>query len=165
MTTIELSSQLLRHESVLLKYAYSFNLTRDDAKDLVQDTFMKALINRDKYVDNEKLKAWVLAIMKNTFVDNYRRGSIQKKLSDYKNESVLISTVTTTASDNPESVLTTMEIMHYVEKLQYKLRMPFKMYVEGFKYSEISEKLNLKIGTVKSRIFLSRRYLMNILKY
>ena len=164
MTSVEFSSQLVRHQPVLLKYAYSFNLTRDDAKDLVQDTFVKALLNRDKYVDNEKLKSWVLAIMRNTFVDNYRRNSIQRKISDHTKESVLISTVATAASDNPESVLSTLEIMHNVEKLQDKLRMPFKMYMEGFKYSEISEKLNLKIGTVKSRIFLSRRHLMNILK-
>jgi len=148
----------------MLRYAYSFNLKRDDAQDLVQDTYMKALMNRDKYVDNEKLKSWVLAIMRNTFVDNYRRGSIQKKMSDSINQSLLVSTITTAGSDNPDSVLSAMEIAQYVEQLQDKLKMPFKMYVEGFKYSEISEKLNLKIGTVKSRIFLSRRYLMNLLK-
>jgi RNA polymerase sigma-70 factor (ECF subfamily) len=102
MTTVEFCTQLVRHESVMLKYAYSFNLKRDDAKDLVQDTYVKALQNRDKYVDNEKLKYWVLAIMRNTFVDTYRRTSIQKKLSDHSNESVLISTVATAASDNPE---------------------------------------------------------------
>ncbi len=164
MTTVEFCSQLVRHESVMLRYAYSFNLKRDDAQDLVQDTYMKALMNRDKYVDNEKLKSWVLAIMRNTFVDNYRRGSIQKKMSDSINESLLVSTITTAGSDNPDSVLSALEIAHHVEQLQDKLRMPFKMYVEGFKYSEISEKLNLKIGTVKSRIFLSRRYLMNLLK-
>jgi len=164
MTTVEFCSQLVRHESVMLRYAYSFNLKRDDAQDLVQDTYMKALMNRDKYVDNEKLKSWVLAIMRNTFVDNYRRGSIQKKMSDSINQSLLVSTITTAGSDNPDSVLSAMEIAQYVEQLQDKLKMPFKMYVEGFKYSEISEKLNLKIGTVKSRIFLSRRYLMNLLK-
>jgi RNA polymerase sigma-70 factor (ECF subfamily) len=164
MTTVEFCTQLVRHESVMLKYAYSFNLKRDDAQDLVQDTYVKALQNRDKYVDNEKLRSWVLAIMRNTFVDSYRRASIQKKISDHSNESVLMSTITTAGSDNPDSVLSALEISDYVDRLQDKLRMPFKMYVDGFKYSEISEKLSLKIGTVKSRIFLSRRYLMNLLK-
>jgi RNA polymerase sigma-70 factor, ECF subfamily len=164
MTTVEFCTQLIRQESVLLKYAYSFNLKRDDAKDLVQDTYVKALLNRDKYVDSEKLKAWVLAIMRNTFVDSYRRSSIQKKLSDPVKEAVLVRAVATDGTDNPDSALAVLEIAHYVEQLQDKLRMPFKMYVEGFKYSEISERLNLKLGTVKSRIFLSRRYLMNVLK-
>jgi RNA polymerase sigma factor (sigma-70 family) len=164
MTTVEFCTQLVRHESVMLKYAYSFNLKRDDAKDLVQDTYMKALLNRDKYVDNEKLKAWVLAIMRNTFVDSYRRSSMQKKLSDPVKEAVLVNAVATDGGDDPDTLLTALEIESYVEKMKDKLRLPFQMYVDGFKYSEISEKLNLKIGTVKSRIFLSRRYLMNLLK-
>ncbi|MCX6320342.1 MAG: RNA polymerase sigma factor [Bacteroidia bacterium] len=74
MTAIEFCSQLLSLEHSLLKFAYHLNLKRTDAKDLVQETYLKVLMSRDKYVDNQKFKAWTFTIMKNTFVDNYRRS-------------------------------------------------------------------------------------------
>src|SRR5665648_335390 len=74
MTTMEFCSQLLSLEQSLLKFAYRLNLKKADAKDLVQETYLRVLISKDKYVDTKKFKAWTFTILKNAFVDNYRRG-------------------------------------------------------------------------------------------
>lgn len=161
MTTIEFCSQLLSLENSLLKYAYRFNLKGADAKDLVQETYLRVLINREKYVDNKKFKSWAFTIMKNTFVDSYRRGLRKAAYTVQLNESFLLSIPEPVGYDNPDSSYHAGEIKQNIENLNDKLRLPFKMYVEGYKYSEIADELDLKIGTVKNRIFLSRKQLMS----
>lgn len=161
MTTIEFCSQLLSLEHSLLKFAYRLNLKRADAKDLVQETFLRALSRRDKYVDSEKIKAWTFTIMKNTFVDNYRRSFRQNISRDQTNDSIFINQTEPTGYDDPVSTYSALEITQNIEQLNEKLRVPFKMYVNGYKYIEIADELNLKIGTVKNRIFLSRKQLMS----
>ena len=161
MTAIEFCSQLISLEHSLLKFAYRFNLKKADAKDLVQETFLRALMNRNKYVDNEKFKAWTFTIMKNTFVDNYRRSYSKNTYSDQTNESFFINQTEPAGSDDPDSAYSALEITQNIEQLKDKLRVPFKMYINGFKYTEIADELNLKIGTVKNRIFLSRKQLMD----
>lgn len=160
MTAIEFCSQLLDLENSLLKYAYRFNLKRADAKDLVQETYLRVLINREKYVDNKKFKSWAFTIMKNTFVDSYRKSLRKATYTDQLNESYFISIPEPVGFDNPDSAFHASEINQYIDNLNDKLRLPFKMYVEGYKYSEIADELDLKIGTVKNRIFLSRKKLM-----
>jgi RNA polymerase sigma factor (sigma-70 family) len=160
MTTIEFCSQLLSLEHSLLKFAYRFNLKKADAKDLVQETFLRVLISKDKYVDNEKFKSWTFTIMKNTFVDKYRRSFKENTYIDQTNESYFINQAEPVGSDDPDSAYSALEITQNIEQLKDKLRIPFKMYINGYKYVEIADKLNLKIGTVKNRIFLSRKQLM-----
>ena len=160
MTSVEFCSQLLSLEHSLLKYAYRFNLKRSDAKDLVQETYLRVLINREKYVDSKKFKSWAFTIMKNTFVDSYRRSLRKATYTDQLSESYFISIPEPVGYDNPDSAFYAGEISQNIENLNDKLRLPFKMYVEGYKYSEIADELDLKIGTVKNRIFLSRKQLM-----
>ena len=160
MTTIEYCSQLLSLEHSLLKFAYRLNLKSADAKDLVQETFLRALMNRDKYVDNEKFKSWTFTIMKNTFVDNYRRSYRKNTYYDQTNDSLFINQTEPVGYDDPDSAYSALEITQNIEQLNDKLRVPFKMYINGYKYTEIADELNLKIGTVKNRIFLSRKQLM-----
>jgi RNA polymerase sigma factor (sigma-70 family) len=159
MTSIEFCSQLLSLEHSLLKFAYRFNLTRPDARDLVQETYLKALLSREKY-DNQNFKSWAFTIMKNTFVDNYRKTSRKNTSSYQANELFFTNRKEPAAYENPESAFYVKEINRNIEQLNEKLRAPFKMYIEGYKYTEIAEELNLKIGTVKNRIFLSRKRLM-----
>jgi RNA polymerase sigma-70 factor, ECF subfamily len=161
MTSIEFCSQLLSLETSLLKFAYRLNLKRADAKDLVQETYLRVLMSREKYVDNQKFKSWTLTIMKNTFVDNYRRSLRQNTFSDQTNESFFINQAEPVASDDPDTAYSVLEINQNINQLQDKLRIPFQMYINGYKYTEIASKLKLKIGTVKNRIFLSRKQLMH----
>jgi len=161
MTAIEFCDQLLDLEPSLLKYAYHLRLSNSDAKDLVQETFLKILSSREKFVDNGYLKAWTFTIMRNTFINNYRRNVLQKTYYDRTYESFLINQTIASGSDNPDSAYSVTELTQSIAQLNVKFRVPFKMYIEGYKYSEISDKIKLKLGTVKSRIFLARKLLMN----
>jgi RNA polymerase sigma-70 factor (ECF subfamily) len=163
MTATEFCSQLLDLEHSLMKFAYRLTLKKEDAKDLVQDTFLKVLSRKDKYVDNEKFKSWTFTIMKNTFVDNYRRRSNQSTGIEVSYESMLNNKIHPVMSDDPVSAYSILEIFQRIEQLKEKLRIPLKMYVKGYKYSEIASELQLKIGTVKNRIFLSRKLLTALL--
>jgi RNA polymerase sigma factor (sigma-70 family) len=165
MTSIEFCSQLLGLEHSLLKFAYHFNLKRADAKDLVQETYLRALMNQDKYVDTQKFKSWTLTIMKNTFVDNYRSSLRKKTYTDTVDESSFFTQKEPLSPDNPDSEYSALEINRNIEQLKDALRVPFTMYINGYKYSEIADMLNLKIGTVKNRIFLSRKQLMSQLSW
>jgi RNA polymerase sigma-70 factor, ECF subfamily len=161
MKEIEFSNQLLNLEQSLLNYAYRLKLGKDDARDLVQETYLKALLSRDKFIDTGYLKAWTITIMRNTFINNYRHNVLHKSYCDPTEESYYISQTKCSESDNPDSVYSVMEITKNIEKLKDKFRVPFKMYVAGYRYREIANTINLNIGTVKSRIFLARKVLMN----
>ena len=154
-------SQLLDLEQSLMNYAYRLKLGNDDARDLVQETYLKALLNRDKFVDNGYLKAWTITIMRNTFINNYRHNVLHNTHCDRTEESFYINQTKCSGSDNPDSIYSVTEITKNIEQLKDKFRVPFKMYVAGYRYREIANTINLNIGTVKSRIFLARKVLMN----
>jgi RNA polymerase sigma-70 factor (ECF subfamily) len=161
MTSLEFNSQLIGLESSLLKFAYSLSLKRSDAKDLVQETYLRVLINQHKYVDSQKFKSWAMTIMRNTFIDNYRRNSRNNSCSLTTNDSLIFNRTEPFTNDNPESAYSEKEISRNIEMLSDKLKTPLKMYISGYKYSEIAENLDLNLGTVKNRIFLSRKQLMS----
>ena len=91
MTAIEFQHKLLNLESSLERFAYSLTINREDAKDLVQETFLKALIYRDKFVHNDNFKAWTYTIMKNTFINNYRRNARKNTHRDQTKESYFLN--------------------------------------------------------------------------
>jgi len=159
MIKVEFCSQLLSLERHLRKFAYRLTLNKPNAKDLVQETFLKALINREKFVIDENFKAWTFTILRNAFINNYRRNSRQITFCDQTSESFYSNQTEESGSDDPDSVYSELEIKRNIEQLKDMLRVPFKMHIDGYKYKEIASKLNLNIGTVKSRIFLSRKQL------
>lgn len=159
MSENEFGKQLTILEKGLYNYARSLKLSTDDAKDLVQETFLKAILNRDKYSDKGFLKAWTISIMRNTFINNYRRNTLMNQKIDQTNDSYFINQTNSIAQENPDSDYSFKEISNNIELLNKKFRIPFKMYVEGYKYKEISKTINVNIGTVKSRIFFARKEL------
>jgi RNA polymerase sigma-70 factor, ECF subfamily len=161
METTEFSEQLMEMEQSLLKYAYRLKLGEADSRDLVQETFLKAILSRDKFVDTGFLKAWIFTIMRNTFINNYRHNLLQNTAIDHTDESFYINQTKCSGSDRPDSIYSVNEITQSIEQLKDKLKLPFKMYVAGYRYREIANTFNLRIGTVKSRIFLARKILMN----
>lgn len=164
MTAIEFNHHLTTLEGALQRFAVSLTLNREDARDLVQETYLKALDNRDKFTDARNLKAWVYTIMKNSFINNYRRRVRQKTTFDDTRDLYLLSNLSRPESFNPLSSLSAAEIEAEIDRLEDEFRIPFRMHQEGYKYQEIAEELNLKIGTVKSRIFFSRKKLMEALE-
>ena len=164
MTAREFNQSIIDLKGNLQKYALSLTLDRDNALDLVQDTFLKAIQNQDKFVDATNLKAWVFTIMKNTFINNYRRKMRENTMMDGTQELYYINIPSERGSVSPESSYAGAEIEKAIEALHDDYRKPFRMHLDGYKYEEISEELHLKLGTVKSRIFFARQKLMSVLK-
>lgn len=164
MTSQEFTSGIIDLKGNFHKYALSLTLDRDNALDLVQDTYLKAIQNQDKFVDDTNLKAWAFTIMKNTFINNYRRKIRENTMIDGTQELYYLNLPSDKGSISPESSYAGNEIEKAIDALHEDYRLPFRMHLEGFKYDEIAEKLNLKLGTVKSRIFFARKKLMSVLK-
>jgi len=160
MTAIEFNHKLVNLQDNLSYYANVLTSNVEEAKDLVQDTFMKALSNREKFKPDTNLKAWTYTIMKNTFINNYRRNQKSNTIIDTSEDLYYLNNSHKTINNSPESVIYIGEIKKGIEKLEAEHRKPFEMHTQGYKYKEIAEDLDLSIGTVKSRIFFTRKKLM-----
>jgi len=164
MTSSNFSHQVLELRQFLLFFALSLTRNRPDAEDLVQETFMKAILNKNRYSDNTNLKAWLFTIMKNIFINNYRRKVKARTIFDDSKDGYLINFPKITKLPDPETQINSQELYKGIEDLGHDYRVPLKMYFEGYKYKEIADALNLPIGTVKSRIFLARKHLISRFK-
>ncbi|MFW6224030.1 MAG: RNA polymerase sigma factor [Bacteroidota bacterium] len=164
MTRVEFNKQITELYKNLEYFALSLTQNEDDAQDLLQETYLKALKYRDKFVQPNNLKAWLFTIMKNTFINNYRRKVKARTIIDTTDDTYYLNSFTETKFASPESIMNHQEIDKQVKKLDKDYRIPFEMHTRGFKYKEIAEELDLSIGTVKSRIFFTRRKLMKRLK-
>jgi len=164
MTAVEFNYQLTNLSRNLERFALSLTSNSEDAKDLLQETFAKAITYRDKFEENTNLKAWTFTIMKNTFINNYRRNVKSNTTFDHTDDLYFLNLSNESVSTTPESDYSVKEIQKSIEELTDEFRLPFLMHTQGYKYKEIAEKLNLKIGTVKSRIFFTRKKLMEKLQ-
>lgn len=164
MTAIEFNSKLISLHDNLSFFANTLTNNREEAKDLIQDTYLKALMYKDKFEANTNLKAWTYTIMKNTFINNYRRNQKANTIVDTTEDLYFLNIPRRSDFVSPDSQLQTKEIKARIARLEEDQRTPFEMHTEGYKYKEIAENLNLSIGTVKSRIFFTRKKLMGSLK-
>lgn len=162
MKTKVFKDELLNLQPSLERFAMSLTSNSEDSKDLVQETLLKALTYQDKYQDDTNLKAWAFTIMKNTFINNYRKAVKHSTVLDGTDNQYLINS--RPAQLTPESEFSHNEVSRKINQLEPEFRIPFQMHTSGYKYKEIADKLNLKIGTVKSRIFFSRQKLIESLK-
>lgn len=137
---------------------------REEAQDLLQDTTLKALDNEEKYIDNVNFKGWVFTIMRNIFINNYRRVVRSQTIVDQTEDLFHLNLPQESGFDTPDGSYTVKEIMKAINSFSEEYRVPFSMHIEGYKYHEIAEKMQLPLGTVKSRIFFARQRLQIILK-
>ncbi|MCF8233264.1 MAG: RNA polymerase sigma factor [Bacteroidales bacterium] len=164
MTAIEFNYKLTNLNPNLEYFAQRLTGNSDDAKDLIQETFLKALTYREKYVRHSNFKAWVFTIMKNIFINNYRRAKRANTIIDSTENHHYINNSKEEHYARPDSVFAANELKSAIRELDADYRRAFEMYNEGYKYKEIAEKLDLSIGTVKSRIFFVRQKLMKKLQ-
>jgi len=164
MTAIEFNHKLLGLQKNLKYFAYTLTSNYEDAQDLVQETYLKALTNKDKFTDDSNLKAWTFTIMKNTFINNYRQNIRSNTIMDKTDDLYYLNLSKESQTGLPDSVVTEKDIKKEIEKIDHDQRAPFELYHAGYKYKEIADQLNLSIGTVKSRIFFTRKKLMEALK-
>jgi len=163
MTAIEFNNSLISLEDSLERFALSLTANREEAKDLLQETYVKALTYREKFAEFTNLKAWTYTIMKNTFINNYRKSKRENTNLDNTKDLYYLNINKETPVMNPDSEFSYKEVLKAVDALEDEFRIPFVMHTEGYKYKEIADKLDLKIGTVKSRIFFTRKKLMEAL--
>jgi RNA polymerase sigma factor (sigma-70 family) len=159
MSTTEFNSLLLNNAEFLKPFA--INLTRDNeaANDLYQDTLYKALANQEKYSVGTNIKAWLFTIMRNIFINNYRRKAKQKTIFDNTPNDYLINQQQATISNVAESDMRIKEINKAIRQLPEIFKTPFLLYFDGYKYNEIADVLHEPLGTIKSRIHFARKLL------
>lgn len=157
-------SRLVGLQGNLLSFAYQLTSNREQAEDLIQDTTLKALDNEEKYVDNVNFKGWIFTIMRNIFINNYRQTVRKATVIDQTEDLYHLNISQDSGLDTPEGSFAVKEISTALNSFSDEYRIPFNMFVAGYKYNEIAEKMNLPLGTVKSRIFFARKRLREQLK-
>ncbi|MBD5209691.1 MAG: sigma-70 family RNA polymerase sigma factor, partial [Bacteroidales bacterium] len=118
----------------------------------------------DKYVDNVNFKGWVFTIMRNIFINNYRKSVRSATVVDQTEDLYHLNLPQESGFETPEGSVAAKEITSAINSFSDEYRVPFSMHVAGYKYNEIAEKMNLPLGTVKSRIFFARQRLQEMLK-
>ena len=159
MTSIDFKRMVQREAKPLRHYAYQLTRNVEDTNDLVQETMLKAFTYQDKFESGTNLKGWLYTIMKNTFINNYRRMVKRNTFIDQTDNDFYLDSVAPLVRNEGEQKFIRTDIEKAVGQLPMNLQKPFTMNVRGFKYHEIAEILNIPIGTVKTRIFVARRIL------
>lgn len=159
MTTNDFSEQLNHLERFLFNFALRLTSNRDKAKDLVQDTSLRAFRYREKFKMGTNFKGWIATIMRNTFINNYRKEKRQRTVSEPVEDLAYGLESKTILSYAGEINLRVQEIYRKIENIGELYSVPFLMHYRGYEYQEIAERLGLPMGTVKSRIFTARKKL------
>ena len=158
MASVKFQTNLMNLQANMLNFAYMLTSNREDAYDLLQDTTLKALDNEEKYTEGTNFKGWVFTIMRNIFINNYRRSSRAATVVDTTDNLYLLNLGESTI-ETPEESYSASEIQKAIDEFTDEYRIPFSMHVSGYKYNEIADHMGLPLGTVKSRIFFARKRL------
>ena len=167
-TQWDFSTGELPYRDQLYKSALRMTRSAEDAEDLIQETFLKAFKYYGRFAEGTNLKAWLFKIMKNTFINTYRKRKLQPTKVDFDDvregmEETLMERGSA-ANSNPEDGFLFAEVDHEVRETLVSLPYDYKMVVlladlEGFAYKEIAEILEVPVGTVMSRLYRGRRML------
>ena len=159
MTAIHFKNVVQREAKSLRKYAYQLTRNVEDTNDLVQETMLKAYTYQEKFEEGTNLKGWLYTIMKNTFINNYRRMVKRNTFIDNTDNEFFIDSFAISEVNKGEQKFIMRDIEFAIDKLPLNLKKPFTMSSKGFKYHEIATLLDIPIGTVKTRIFVAKRQL------
>ena len=164
MNTSQFQKKLLGMQENMMNFALMLTANREDAQDLLQETSLKVLDNREKYLDNRNFKGWVLTVMRNIFINNYHRVLRTQTVVEQDVDLYNLHVTNDSSFDTPDGTCQLQEITGAIDALNEELKAPFSMYVSGYRYHEIAEALHIPLGTVKSRIFFARQELKTKLK-
>lgn len=164
MNTYSFRKDLISVQEELLRFAYKLTADKEEANDLLQETSLKALDNEDKYTPDTNFKGWMYTIMRNIFINNYRRIVREQTFVDTTDNLYHLNLPQNSGFASTEGAYDLKEIHRIVNSLPRDYKVPFSMHVSGFKYREIADRLGLPLGTVKSRIFFTRQRLQEALK-
>ena len=161
---MQFQQRLVGLQEHMMSFAIKLTANRDDALDLLQDTTLKVLDNQEKFVDNINFAGWVMTIMRNIFINNYHKVVRVQSIVDQNADLYNLNVPNDSISGSPDKIYQIQEVTRVVAGLSSELKIPFSLYLNGYKYHEIAEELDLPLGTVKSRIFFARKELQNTLK-
>ena len=164
MNSLEFQNSVLGIQDNMFNFALMLTGNREDAYDLLQDTTLKVLDNQEKYIDNINFKGWVLTIMRNIFINNYRKVVRSQTIINQTEDLYHLNLSQDSGFDSPDGAYCIKEINGAIHNLSNELKVPFSMFLAGYKYNEIADQLSLPLGTVKSRIFFARQDLQKTLK-
>lgn len=159
MASLEFNELLLSNADFLKPFAVNLTKDAEVAKDLYQETLFKALSNQEKYNVGTNIKAWLFTIMRNIFINDYRRKARQQTIFDSTPNDHLLNSSQAIVTNSAEGELRLKEIRQAIHQLPDIFKTPFLLYFEGYKYHEISVALNEPLGTIKSRIHFARKLL------
>ena len=157
MTTYEFNSSLLKNKNVFRSYAYKLTRNVQDAEDLFQDTYLRAFNYKERFSNSTNFKAWVCTIMRNIFINAYRRSI--RKIDLINNSLEGEPFYESTAVTEIDNLTEREELKKAIEKLKEDYKFCFQKFFEGYKYKEIAEELNTPIGNIKSNIHFARKKL------
>jgi RNA polymerase sigma-70 factor (ECF subfamily) len=164
MSTIEFDTKFNTLTASLNAFAYNLTKNSDDAKDLFQETAFRAITNRDKFRPGTNFKAWLFTIMKNIFINNYRKRVKKNTIIDNTDNLYFINSGDSSIGNDAGRNILLKELNKMIERLDDSIKKPFMMHYVGYKYQEIADELELPLGTVKSRIFFARKALKDQIK-
>ncbi len=159
MSTLEFNQVLINNADYLKPFAITLTRDTETAKDLLQETMYRALANREKYNSGTNVKAWLYTIMRNIFINDYRRRTKQNTIFDSSPNDFLLDHNQPRIANTAESVLVMKDVQAAIHQLPQIFRDPFLLYFEGYKYNEIAGILSEPLGTIKSRIHFARKLL------
>lgn len=159
MSTVEFNQMLVNNAEFLKPFAITLTRDTEAAKDLFQETLYRALANRDKYNVGTNIKAWLYTIMRNIFINNYRRKVKQNTIFDSTPNDFLLNQNQAVVGNAAEANLRMKDVQEAIHKLPAIFKNPFLLYFDGFKYHEIADMLGEPLGTIKSRIHFARKLL------
>ncbi len=162
--TLNFDSLIVENRVRLKNYALNFTRNEDDAEDLIQDTLLKAYSYFANFKPGTNFRGWLFTIMKNTFINNYRKTTRSRALI-IKDEDISSANLMHSSSrNNGELKFINEDISKALKTLPSNLYDPFMKYFEGYKYHEIAKEYNMPVGTVKTRIHHARLHLKKFLK-
>lgn len=164
MEKMDFTRGIVAMEQDLHRFAYKLTANRDSANDLVQDCVLQALDNHEKFTHSKNLKGWMYTIMRNIFINNYRRAAREMNIIDDNYSILQQNLIEDGEADRFELAYDLKLLYRVIHDIPADMKVPFQMFVAGFKYREIAEKLGLPLGTVKSRLFFIRKRLKEELK-
>ena len=159
MSVAEFNHALVISSDFLMPFAFTLTNDKEDAKDLYQETLCRAIAYKDRYSVGTNLKAWLYTIMRNIFINNYRRKAKQNTIFDSTPNDFLLNQSQVSTANAAESILKLKDIQQAIHHLPEIFRNPFLLYFDGYKYHEIADMLGEPLGTIKSRIHFARKLL------
>ena len=138
ITTTTIHEQLLSLQGKLYSYALSMTCNKEEAEDLLQDTTLRALDNSEKFAANTNFKAWVFTLMKNVFINNYRKMVREHKYVVEDGEFYCFNLPGEAGFSSPDSAQSLHDIMYAVNSLEEDFNSPFTFTVLGYISHEFS---------------------------